>query len=198
MGFADQASSVLRNNRRLQKSLRKKWPIFSHAKESSSVKSLPNLNNFSSAKAKKRKLRSIVKLLLFVLVSSAGALIVFQQFVPPAISEYRDSYYDNIKSLKADVLEQEKIDYYNYLVGNGTVDYEAKNLTQARNNFQKALSFKPNGKRANIGLIKCLLTLCLTEKTFCTDAEEYYKLMISEGYLSNIEFEELTQMRNSL
>ncbi len=162
-----------RNNRNLQKSLRRHDQFFLQSYPYGSLRYYPE--SIDVQKADKMRRRKIILSIIPVVVICILTFLLISKI-------HVDSKSRSIKE-------------YHLLVNEGEHSFNEKSFAEARIIFQAALEIYPNGKKANLGLTKCLLVSCSDLGLNCQYAKEYSDIMYRSGLLSKNEIKNLEDLK---
>ncbi len=206
MGFVDDGQATNRNNRRLQKSLRKNFLNRKYApskktgiKKELSEKKYAVLEDEKRKDIKKRlsgenRFR-ILPILLSGLVLIFVGILVYQ--VPNLIKKTNSAHELNVEEEMRHKMHEDKAIAYKINIDEGYRYLDEGLLDKAQNAFTRAVLLFEDGKEANRGLTKCLIVRCLKNETACDDAVKYLDALKESEKFSEPEIDELEALFNN-
>ncbi len=206
MGFVDDGQATNRNNRRLQKSLRKNFLNRKYApskktgiKKELSKKKYAVLEDEKRKDIKKRlsgKNRfRVLPILLSGLVLIFVGILVYQ--VPNLINKTNSAHELNVEEEMRQKMHEDKSIAYKINIDEGYRYLDEGLLDKAQNAFTRAVLLFEDGKEANRGLTKCLIVRCLKNEAACDDAVKYLDALKESDKFSKSEIDELEALFNN-
>ena len=138
------------------------------------------------------KTKSIFLQLLGVTICTIAIIYFAINYIDQLIPAYKQNYQSQKKETAKELFD---IEYYYHMVQGGERSLENKNYSAAQHEFITALKYRPNDRRANLGLTKVLLNDCKQRKINCELPNQYYQKFISSGNLTKKELINLDSYR---
>ena len=129
-------------------------------------------------------INAIYKYAFLVLFLTSMITLIALKYISSNLKEYDHNYRENLKELKIEALVSEQSESYNIFIKQGNAYLERDDIDKAMMIFLDAKKINPQGKRANLGLTKCLLIQCKRTERNCKMADQYYDLMLQSDLLS--------------
>lgn len=138
------------------------------------------------------KTKSIFLQLLGVTICTIAIIYFAINYIDQLIPAYKQNYQSQKKETAKELFD---IEYYYHMVQGGERSLENKNYSAAQHEFITALKYRPNDRRANLGLTKVLLNDCKQRKINCELSNQYYQKFISSSNLTKKELINLDSYR---
>lgn len=149
-------------------------------------------NTWKLKLAEKKRRNKIRKQIGFIAFIAIIGTIVLLQLGNKFIGKQLIIYQTDIRNIELSAANASRKEGYFTLIKKGDYYLDNENWQVAQNIFNNALNLYPNGKRANLGLTKCLIYRCKQEQKYCEEALNYFNHLNQSGIYSDVTMNNLT------